>query len=103
VLMAKQNEAAVIVDVEKEGPSGALARGLAVLRALIAAPQPMLLGDVATAVKLDQSTTHRLLRSLEDAGHVIRVQGGKRYLASPKALFPLPLLHPLALFRREAQ
>jgi DNA-binding IclR family transcriptional regulator len=74
-----------------------------VLRVLIAAAQPMVLGDIAVAVKLDQSTTMRLLRTLEDAGHVLRTNGGKRYLASPKALFPLPLLHPLALFRREAQ
>jgi len=101
--MAKDNSAAIVAETEKEGPQGALARGLAVLKALIAAPQPMTLGDVATAVKLDQSTTMRLLRSLEEAGHVIRTQSGKRYLASPKALFPLPLLHPLALFRREAQ
>jgi len=62
--MAKDNSAAIVAETEKEGPQGALARGLAVLKALIAAPQPMTLGDVATAVKLDQSTTMRLLRSL---------------------------------------
>ena len=87
----------------KETPSGALARGLAILQILIEAPQPMSLADVAAAARLDQSTALRLLRSLEDAHYVLRASAGRRYVASPAALSPLPLLHPLASFRREAQ
>jgi IclR family acetate operon transcriptional repressor len=82
--------------------SGTLARGLAVLDVLLAAAQPMALGDLATQAALDLSTTLRLARALEDSGHVIRTADGKRYLPSPRALRPLPLLHPLEAMRREA-
>lgn len=62
----------------------------------------MSLGEVAGRVELDQSTTLRLLRALETARQVLRVGDGKRYLASPKAMRPLSLRHPLEQFRRES-
>jgi DNA-binding IclR family transcriptional regulator len=82
--------------------AGTLARGLAVLESLAAAPQPMSLVEVAAETALDQSTAHRLLKALEEAGYVVRHAATKRYSPSPKLLHPLPLLHPLDQLRREA-
>jgi IclR family acetate operon transcriptional repressor len=80
---------------------GTLLRGLAILDILIPAGYPLSLAEVATEAQLDLSTTLRLLRTLEEARQVIRMGDGKRYMASPKALRPLPLLHPLEQLRRE--
>ncbi|RYF46697.1 MAG: hypothetical protein EOO27_38855, partial [Comamonadaceae bacterium] len=82
--------------------SGTLLRGLAVMDVLLAARQPLSLIEVANRVQLDQSTTLRLLRALESVSQVIRIGDGKRYLASPKAMRPLSLRHPLEQFRRES-
>jgi len=82
--------------------SGTLLRGLAVMDVLLAARQPLSLIEVANRVELDQSTTLRLLRALESVSQVIRIGDGKRYLASPKAMRPLSLRHPLEQFRRES-
>jgi IclR family acetate operon transcriptional repressor len=82
--------------------TGTLARGLAILDVLLSASQPMSLAEIAATVKLDQSTTLRILRALEEMGQLIRISDGKRYLPSPKALRPLPLLHPIEQLRREA-
>jgi len=68
---------------------------------LLAARQPLSLNEIAHRVGLDQSTTLRLLRTLESASQVMRIPDGKRYLASPKAMRPLSLRHPLEQFRRE--
>lgn len=86
----------------REGPSGALSRGLAVLAALLDAPGPLSLAELAQATGLDQSTTLRLLRTLEEDRYVLRLDAARRYLPSPKALRPLPLMHPLELLRRES-
>ncbi|MCC5812191.1 MAG: helix-turn-helix domain-containing protein [Ectothiorhodospiraceae bacterium] len=85
----------------ESAPAGTLARGLSILHAMLEAPQPMTLVDIAAFTRLDQSTALRLLRTLEEQGYVIRI--GKRYAASPLAMQPLPLMHPLQQFRREAQ
>jgi IclR family acetate operon transcriptional repressor len=90
------------VEKEREGAGGALARGLAVLDVVLAAPQPLTLSEIAGQAQLDQSTTMRLLRSLEESKYVIRTRDGKRYVGSPKALMPLPLMHPMKQLRREA-
>ncbi|MBS0389989.1 MAG: helix-turn-helix domain-containing protein [Proteobacteria bacterium] len=82
--------------------AGTLMRGLAILDALISAGHPMTLAELAAGVKLDLSTTLRLLRSLEEAQRVIRVVDGKHYLASPSTLRPLSLKHPLEELRRQA-
>ncbi|KAA0890855.1 IclR family transcriptional regulator [Pusillimonas sp. ANT_WB101] len=82
--------------------AGTLLRGLAVMDVLLSARQPMSLGEIAGRVELDQSTTLRLLRALEGARQVLRIGDGKRYLASPKAMRPLSLRHPLEQFRRES-
>lgn len=81
---------------------GSLARGLAVLHFLQRATRPMSLVEIAEGVGLDSSATLRLLRSLEDLEQVIRLGDGRRYFCSPRALRPLPLLHPLEQLRREA-
>lgn len=82
--------------------SGTLTRGMAILNFMLRAHQPMTLAEIAEAAKLDQSTTLRLLRSLEDLKKIIRVGHNKKYMCSPKALSPLPLLHPIEQLRREA-
>ncbi|MDO8277564.1 MAG: IclR family transcriptional regulator [Burkholderiaceae bacterium] len=81
--------------------AGTLVRGLAILEVLVAATQPMSLGEVAQACGLDQSTVHRLLRTLEEGRYVVRNGETRRYSPSPKLLHPLPLLHPLNQLRRE--
>lgn len=81
---------------------GTLQRGLLILDTLIQAVHPLTLAGIAAEVKLDLSTTLRLLRSLEELGRVMRVGDGKQYLASPAALRPLPLKHPLEELRRQA-
>lgn len=82
--------------------AGTLARGLALLELLAAAPQPMALAELAASAALDQSTVHRLLKALEEAGYVLRHEATRRWSPSPKLLHPLPLLHPLDQARREA-
>lgn len=87
---------------EREGPAGALARGLVILEAIVEAPQPLMLGEIATLTRLDQSTALRLLRTLEDSGYVVRLSDSKRYAPSPKAVLPLPLMHPINQLQRES-
>lgn len=87
---------------EKEGSTGALARGLAIIDTVLNASQPLTLTEIATQTHLDQSTTMRLLRTLEENGQILRTYDGKRYMGSPKALMPTPLMHPVNQLRREA-
>ena len=87
---------------ERSERSGTLFRGLTVLETLTQALQPMSLAEIAAATGLDQSTTHRLLKVLDENQYVVRIGGSRRYCASPKLLHPLPLLHPLDELRREA-
>jgi DNA-binding IclR family transcriptional regulator len=88
-------------NAEKGGRTGTLVRGLAILEVLLGAPQPMGLVEVVAATGLDQSTAHRLLKTLEDERMVVRNDTTRRYSPSPKFLHPLPLLHPLDQLRRE--
>lgn len=81
--------------------TGTLARGLAVLKVITDTPRPMMLGEIAAACALDQSTTLRLLRSLEEAQYIIRMRGSKNYIPSPQAMRPLSLMHPIEQFRRD--
>lgn len=90
------------LEKDRVGSGGALGRGLAVLDIVLAAPQPLALSEIASQAQLDQSTTMRLLRTLEESKYVIRTRDGKRYVGSPKALMPLPLMHPMKQLRREA-
>ncbi|PND32076.1 IclR family transcriptional regulator [Achromobacter pulmonis] len=95
--------AALTDSAKGSGPlAGTLLRGLALLDTLIAASHPMTLAELASDVKLDLSTTLRLLRTLEDAKRVLRIGDGKYYLASPSTLRPLGLKHPLEELRRQA-
>lgn len=104
--MSTQSPGAMLARADESVPSpegsGTLVRGLALLERLCAGQQPMSLAELAAAAGLDQSTTHRLLKSLEEAGYVTRHAASKRFSPSPKLLHPLPLLHPLLQLRREA-
>lgn len=97
------HEAAGLTQNEsKAAPQGTLQRGLLILDVLIKTAHPLTLAAISAEVKLDLSTTLRLLRSLEEMKRVMRVGDGKQYLASPSALRPLPLKHPLEELRRQA-
>jgi DNA-binding IclR family transcriptional regulator len=82
---------------------GSLRRGLRALDVLADAGAPKSAAEIARACGLDPSTTFRLLGALIDAGYVLKDRETKRYFASPKALFPLPLYHPLNVFRRDSE
>ncbi len=86
---------------EKGAATGTLARGLAIIDCLLGAGKPLALAEIADSIGLDNSTALRLLRNLVELGQVIRVAKGRKYLPSPRALRPLPLLHPLEQLRRE--
>lgn len=98
----KDDDTAIASGNEAPNPIGTLARGLTVLNAVIESPHPMMLAEIAALCGLDQSTTLRLLRSLEESSYVVRMRGSKRYLPSPHAMRPLSLMHPVEQFRRDA-
>ena len=87
---------------EREGSNSALARGLIIVDTILNASQPLTLTEIAAQTQLDQSTAMRLLRTLEESGYVLRTRDNKRYIGSPKALMPMPLMHPMKQLRREA-
>lgn len=80
---------------------GTLKRGFAILDLLIEATRPLSSREIADAIQLNDSTVHRLLQTMREAGYVCR-NAAKRYHASPKAFLPLTIYHPLNLLRREA-
>lgn len=92
---------APITDPDSRGDSGALRRGFAVLEALLESAHPMTSREVAAAVKLSDSTTHRLLQTLCETGHVVR-DSARRYHVAAKTLLPLTMYHPLNVLRRDA-
>jgi DNA-binding IclR family transcriptional regulator len=89
------------LDPDTRGDSGALRRGFAVLEILLEAAHPMTSREVAAAVKLSDSTAHRLLQTLCETGYVVR-DGARRYHVGAKALLPLTIYHPLNVLRRDA-
>ncbi len=82
--------------------SGPLSRAFSIMDAMVDATRPLSSLEVAQRCGFDPSTTHRLLQSLAVEGYLLRDDGTKRYIASPKLLFPLPLYHPWNVVRREA-
>lgn len=88
--------------MERAERSGTLARGLCVLEVLCQAAQPLAIADITDISGLDQSTLHRLLKTLEDERYVIRNDATRRYFPTPKLLHPLALVHPLDQLRRES-
>lgn len=82
--------------------AGTLARGLAILDFIRTADRPLTLADIVESCGLDVSTTHRLLQMLHTSGYILRDEKTKRYVGSPKLLFPLSIYSPLSDFRREA-
>lgn len=82
--------------------AGALQRGLTIVEILIESPRSVTLHEIAEMVNLSDSTVHRILRSLKDAGYVMRDASGKRYHATAKAFSPMTMYHPLQILRRDA-
>lgn len=60
----------------------AVHKALALLEALALHPQPMRLTHLAAELGMSKSGTHRLLRSLQQAGYVHQPAGGARYTAT---------------------
>ncbi|SAK56058.1 IclR family transcriptional regulator [Caballeronia hypogeia] len=89
------------VEPPRDALVGTLARGFAVLDTMLAARVPLTLAEIAGLSHLDQSTTLRLLRALEEGGFIVRHALARRYSPSPKAIHPLALLHPVEQLRRE--
>ena len=81
--------------------SGVLKRGFAVIAILVEATHPLSLREIAEASQLSDSSLHRLLQSLCEAGYVVR-DGARRYHASSKAFAPLTIYHPLNVLRQDA-
>ena len=89
-------------DPDKGLPSGSIARALSVLSIVAESARPVSSAEIATQCSIDPSTAHRLLLTLANEGYLLREESSKRYIASPKLLFPLPLYHPWYVVRREA-
>ncbi|MGL5166139.1 MAG: IclR family transcriptional regulator [Afipia sp.] len=87
---------------ESQSDAGALKRGLTILEVLVEAARPLTSHEIAETVQLTDSTVHRLLQTLWEAGYVSRDPSRKRYHASSKALGPLTIYHPLHTLRRDA-
>lgn len=87
--------------METKSDSGTLQRGLAILELLNEATRPLAAREIADAIRVNDSTVHRLLQTLRELGYVCR-DGAKRYHSSPKSFLPLTIYHPLNLLRREA-
>jgi IclR family acetate operon transcriptional repressor len=82
---------------------GSLERGLAILRVLSEAQQPLSLSAIAEATGTDPSTVHRVLKVLVKQDYAIRDPSAKRYLPGAALLYPISLFHPLQELRRDAQ
>jgi len=90
------------VSPSASGPeTSSLQRGLRVMQVLVDGLTPLTLSEIATQTGLTASTLHRLLQDLARGEYIVRCEG-RRYMASPKALMPLGLYHPLNLLRRDA-
>jgi|SoiMethySBSTD1v2_1073268.scaffolds.fasta_scaffold325112_1 DNA-binding IclR family transcriptional regulator len=86
--------------VEAKTDSGTLQRGFAILELLNEATRPLTSREIADAIQVNDSTVHRLLKTMRELGYVCRDEA-KRYHASPKSFLPLTIYHPLNLLRRE--
>lgn len=73
-------------------PSKTLARGLDVLEMVLQADPPMRLTDVAERMQMDMASAHRMLRTLEVNGYLLRGEGERSYRADQKIW---TLLHSL--------
>ena len=87
---------------EPQSDAGALKRGLTILEVLVEAARPLTSHEIAETIQLTDSTVHRLLQTLWEAGYVSRDPTRKRYHASSKALGPLTIYHPFQTLRRDA-
>jgi DNA-binding IclR family transcriptional regulator len=87
---------------ESLSEGGALKRGLTILEVLVEASRPLTSHEIAETVELTDSTVHRLLQTLLEAGYVSRDATKKRYHASARTLGPLTIYHPLQSLRRDA-
>ena len=91
---------------EREQPNattGTLRRGLRILEEVTSAQAPLSLTTIAELVGFDVSTTSRLLKTLEDAEYIQRDPELRLYSPTPKAVQPLPIMHPLNLIRHQVQ
>ncbi|MBP6019667.1 MAG: IclR family transcriptional regulator [Burkholderiaceae bacterium] len=88
---------------ELKGAVGSLQKGLCLVELLLESLAPVSLTDLAAISGFDTSSTHRLLQTLIDLGYAAREENTKRYMAGPRALSTLRLLHPISELRRTAR
>lgn len=88
-------------DAGRAADTGSLQRGLAILESLTEAGRALSLAEIAETVGVASSSCHRTVQVLLREGYVSQ-DPNKKYRASPKALLPLSLYHPLNLLRRDA-
>lgn len=87
---------------QAEAPVSLLHKGLAIVAALTAEQRSMSLTQIAESSGINTTSALRILRTLMDAGYVLRSPTTKLYLPGPRAIFPMDLQHPLMEFRRSA-
>lgn len=75
-----------------QGP-GPIQRVLGLLKLLAEADHPLAVRDVALALGLPPSTSHRLLHQLVSAGFVVEDRGSKRYKIGPELHRVAALIH----------
>jgi len=83
-------------------PVSLLQKGLAIVAALTAEHRPMSLTQIAESSGINTTSALRILRTLIEAGYVLRSPATRLYLPGPRAIFPMDLQHPLMEFRRSA-
>lgn len=98
-----KKEKSLSANVESKGAIGSLQKGLTLVEILLDSQAPTTLTDLAALSGFDVSSTHRLLQVLMERGYVVREEIAKRYVAGPRALSTLKILHPLNEFRRTAR
>jgi IclR family transcriptional regulator, KDG regulon repressor len=73
-------------EIVQAGGRGALATGLRVLEALIAAHHPQGVSELATALSVDKANVHRTLAVLVRFGYVEQDPGSRRYAATVRVV-----------------
>lgn len=83
-------------------PSSSLDRVFRLAHILTEATRPLSAAEIAHRSGVDNSTTHRLLQTMIRERYALRDPITKKYVGSPKLLFPLSPYHPWSMVRRDA-
>jgi IclR family acetate operon transcriptional repressor len=81
---AQSSPSPAVTTPPDEGGGSALAKGVAVLEAMLAADAPVQLAELAKTVGMPKTSVHRLLMQLEGAGLARRDLTGKAWFQAPR-------------------